>query len=284
LSTRLARCATPRLRTMSNVTPFPEKPAGITCTMHTINDPILAGQEAWVRIKQNRAWADWVVLGHALAVGRTEAMKRAGTNEPNGRRYNREFGYWLGNHGFRDIPDSARTRLLKCIGRLPEVEAFLEKLELQERLRLNHPVIVWNAFRRENKKPKPPTGTPVPDWVKAFFAAPPEERAAGFARMSLADFLEILPSEWRDELMSRIIKLANNKTGTPDPRMTKILQTMIEHNRIVHNKATDPVVVSSHLQALKECVTNFSIALRAINRKPSELAVVLMNPGKQRAA
>jgi hypothetical protein len=59
---------------------------------------------------------------------------------------------------------------------------------------------------------------------------------------------------------------------------------MIEHNRIVHNKATDPVVVSSHLQALKECVTNFSIALRAINREPSELAVVLMNPGKQRAA
>jgi hypothetical protein len=56
---------------------------------------VLAGIAAWSRLKQCKTWRDWLVVGEALLVGRTEAMRSAHTNVPEGSRYNREFGDWL---------------------------------------------------------------------------------------------------------------------------------------------------------------------------------------------
>jgi hypothetical protein len=38
-------------------------------------------------------------------------MPAAGTNKPEGPRYNKLFGTWLKNHGFDDIDESDRKRL-----------------------------------------------------------------------------------------------------------------------------------------------------------------------------
>jgi hypothetical protein len=38
-------------------------------------------------------------------------MSAAGTNKPEGSRYNKLFGTWLKNHGFDDIDESDRKRL-----------------------------------------------------------------------------------------------------------------------------------------------------------------------------
>jgi hypothetical protein len=43
---------------------------------------------------------DWFVLGQALVIGRTEALKEARTNKPSGRRYNEAIGVWLRETGF----------------------------------------------------------------------------------------------------------------------------------------------------------------------------------------
>jgi hypothetical protein len=227
-----------------------------------------------------------VAVGHALAEGRSEAIYLAGANKPSGKRYNQEFGRWLDQHGFRDIPDAARTRLLKCIGRLPEVEAFLGELNTDERLRLNHPVIVWNRFRRELKKlpPKPPTRAPVPDWVKAFNAATPEERVAGFASLSLADFLAILPQEWRDEMMGRVISLGGRKTGTPDERILKLMQAVLVHITTANNRNTSEPVAQGHEREALVKMREITTVMNAINRATGEVAVVWVNADKKRAA
>jgi hypothetical protein len=39
---------------------------------------------AWQRLQADdrMAWVNWVIVGHALIAGRTEAMKAAGCNSP----------------------------------------------------------------------------------------------------------------------------------------------------------------------------------------------------------
>lgn len=265
------------------VTAFPTKSADLMCIVHT---KIQAGLEAWARLKTHMVWADWVTVGLALAAGRVESMRKARTNEPIGKRYNIEFGRWLEDCGFKDIQPNARSRLLKCIEHLAAIENFLEALPLHERLKLNHPVVVWNRFARELKHPPKPPGNkaPVPDWVKAFYAASPEDRAAGFTHVSLADFLEILSPEHRAELMSRVIKLANNKTGTPDRGISKDMQAVLGHIAIAHDSLVNDSVRQSHQRAALDKLSEVNRKMRAIKRSPHEAAFVWMNTDKNRAA
>jgi len=272
---------------MSNVTLLPSaKPIDLGCTMHPIDDPIQAGQDAWARLKEHRTWADWKLLGMAIAIGRAEAMHKALTNKPTGRRYNYAFGEFLRDYGFADIQKNARVRLLQCIEHITAVEAFLETLELHERLRLNHPVIIWNRFKREIKKPEPepPTKAPIPDWVKAFYASSLEERAAGFANISLKDFLEILPPEWRAELMNRVINVGGNKTGRLDPVLTKLVQTMMVRMVAATAPTTSEIVKASNLESAMSAACDMHNQLGALGLSPQNIRVVMMGGKQKRAA
>lgn len=61
------------------------------------DDAVSAGRDAWARLREREraAWPDWLTVGRALIIGRTEALKAAGTNRPVGTRYNRAMGDWL---------------------------------------------------------------------------------------------------------------------------------------------------------------------------------------------
>jgi hypothetical protein len=114
---------------------------------------IEAGRAAWTRLRdRDRAtWTDWLDVARALAIGRTEALKAAGTNSPVGTRYNTAMGAWLRENGLGDVVAQERYRLFLILQNLDAVETWRAGLDEAKRRRLNHPNAIWAHWRRATK-------------------------------------------------------------------------------------------------------------------------------------
>jgi hypothetical protein len=119
------------------------------------------GRLAWTQIKTDREWRDWVRIGKALAIGRTEAMRQAHSNEPKGKRYSAQFSAWLNAKGFGDMDQGDRARLFLCMDRLADVERWRATIGAGKRSALNHPSSVWRHFERATKAPNPDKPRPA---------------------------------------------------------------------------------------------------------------------------
>jgi hypothetical protein len=116
---------------------------------------IKRAQEAWERLVKGHTWLDWLLIGEALLLGRTEAMHDAQTNQPTGRRYAGLFGAWLQKHGFDAIDKSDRSRLFECLGHRAEIEVWRTALPLNKQLSLNHPSTVLHHWKASTQAPDP---------------------------------------------------------------------------------------------------------------------------------
>ena len=120
----------------------------------TEEEAIRLGIAAWDRLRGNSTFADWIVVGAAHRFGRTTAMHDARTNKPEGGGYNAAFAAWARKFGFADLDKGDRARLFNVMDNLKEIGAWLDKLPLKERLRLNHPSSIWRRWKAataENK-------------------------------------------------------------------------------------------------------------------------------------
>jgi rubrerythrin len=110
-------------------------------------------RDALDRIGWQRDWSDWLLVSEALSAGRTEAMERAGTNQPIGRLYNQWFGEVLLREelGTDRLDSTTRSSLFDIAKHRPEIEAWRDKLPLKRRSELNSP----NAVLRNWKKAQP---------------------------------------------------------------------------------------------------------------------------------
>jgi hypothetical protein len=114
---------------------------------------IAAGRDAWQRLRDHdRArWTDWLDVARALAVGRTESLKAAGTNRPVGSRYNGAMGAWLRSADLDGINNQERYRALLILENLPAIERWRAGLDDAQRRRLNHPNAIWAHWRRSTR-------------------------------------------------------------------------------------------------------------------------------------
>lgn len=126
-------------------------------------DAIEAGKAAWTRIKAREytTWNDWLCIGHALVAGRRECMRIAGTNFPQGGRYNYAANGWLTEHGFADVCAQERHRIVKIIENLPAVEAWRATLSPEDRRALNHPSL-WFKYAATTRRPASVSPGPRP--------------------------------------------------------------------------------------------------------------------------
>jgi hypothetical protein len=111
-------------------------------TLHAVE----IGRQAWNRIKEDSTYNDWMAVGEALDIGRTECMRLARSNEPRGRAYNETFSKWLAENGFADI-------LAGIIANRPGVETWRATLASNERQRINHPSSVWRKWQASRAMP-----------------------------------------------------------------------------------------------------------------------------------
>jgi hypothetical protein len=116
-------------------------------------DAIEAGKAAWARLKDRDRlnWADWILIGHALQIGRDQSMKAAGCNTPFGKKYTHAIGVWLIENGLDGIGQQVRWRLLQCMESLPAIERWRAGLDETRRNRIAHPDSIWMHFQRDAK-------------------------------------------------------------------------------------------------------------------------------------
>ncbi|HZJ13205.1 MAG TPA: hypothetical protein VFD26_11275 [Methyloceanibacter sp.] len=110
---------------------------------------VALGREAWARRKEadRASWDDWKLVGEALLVGKQEAMRAAKTNRPCGRKYTEFFSAWTKRHDFGGIDPADRSKLIKIMENLDEVEARRNALPPEKRAQLNHPSSVWRDWK-----------------------------------------------------------------------------------------------------------------------------------------
>jgi hypothetical protein len=110
-------------------------------------ETVRRGQHAWARVRGNHTWDDWLQVGAALGILRTEAMREAHVNDPFGRIYNEAFGALLGKFGFENIDKGDRARLFEVMDKLAEIERWRATLTQSQRLPLNHPTTVLRRWK-----------------------------------------------------------------------------------------------------------------------------------------
>jgi hypothetical protein len=119
-------------------------------------DVVTEGRNAWERIRQSErlSWDDWIKVGRALLIGRSECMKLAGVNKPKGGKYNYVANQWIVANGFADICAQERHRVVRIIEHLTDVERWRDGLSPDRRRAVNHPS-AWHTFQRETNPERP---------------------------------------------------------------------------------------------------------------------------------
>jgi hypothetical protein len=118
-------------------------------------DCVQLGREALERLRdrEGKNWDDWTAVGLALEVGRKRAEYESGKSR--GSRYSKAMGRWIDEHGFRDMDESDRAKLLKVIEKRAEIEDWRAGLSDAERRKLNHPATVWRNWPGSKKQSAP---------------------------------------------------------------------------------------------------------------------------------
>ena len=128
--------------------PMPVAAKALTRAQEETRDTyIKRGQEAWRRHKDEATWTDWLAIGEALLIGKSDAMHAAETNKPIGSRYNVAMGVWLTRYHFDEIDKADRHRLLEVMEHRAEIETWRAGLPDIERLRINHPSTVLRRWK-----------------------------------------------------------------------------------------------------------------------------------------
>lgn len=118
-------------------------------TNSNCDDVVGRALAAWERRKLNAkaALADWLIIGEALLVGRAEAMAKARTTRPIGKKYGGYFRYFLDTTGLGEIHQTNRRDLFRIMAERASVEDyFYNKTSPGEREAWNTPSALWSAF------------------------------------------------------------------------------------------------------------------------------------------
>ena len=126
-----------------------KQPDNIGCAEQPmLNECLRAAQEAWQRLSSGHTRQDWLLVGKACQMLRTEAMRTAHSNKPEGRRYNQEYSDLLKANGFGGLDKAVRSKLFFILDNIADVEKWLATVPTNKRLTLNHPHTIWRAYQK----------------------------------------------------------------------------------------------------------------------------------------
>jgi hypothetical protein len=136
-----------------------------------VDGVLLEAREAWARIcrRGQTSFDDWVMIGKACAIGRAESLKKAGTNRPFGRIFQRHMADFLVEHGLDQVRSQERYWALQIVDNLDAVASWRATIDDAQRRRFNHPQSIWLHWRkttqvngkRKGRSPRTLAGTRV---------------------------------------------------------------------------------------------------------------------------
>lgn len=112
----------------------------------TCDDTISTGRDAWTQIERSNSFEAWKTVAAAVVIIRQMAMRQAGVNKPQGKRYAVAVNALLEEHGFRAMPYPTRTACCRLVDHLREIELWRGSLPDGEKL--NHPQVLVRNWRR----------------------------------------------------------------------------------------------------------------------------------------
>jgi len=102
---------------------------------------IRRGLDAWRLIHTAESFESWRAIGAALSVGKARAQRIAGEADNwRDRNYIYEFGRWMRQHGFGDMPKSVRSVAVELHENIDAISAWRATLPERQRRRLVHPL------------------------------------------------------------------------------------------------------------------------------------------------
>jgi hypothetical protein len=99
------------------------------------------GLDAWRAIGKAQSFEAWAAIGRALCVGKARAQRIAGEADNwRDQNYIYEFGRWMRDHGFGDMPKSVRSVAIELHENIDAITAWRATLSERQRRRLVHPL------------------------------------------------------------------------------------------------------------------------------------------------
>jgi hypothetical protein len=188
---------------------------------------ITAAQEAARRLMSGQAWDDWKLVGRAAQALRAQAMVEAGTNKPEGKRYDAAFGQMLVDVKLDKLlggreHTALRCRLLELMNSIDDVEKWRATLPTNKRVEWNYPLTIYKHWQRTKVPIVAPADKPPSPMakLKESVAALSEENtrlkeANGgnlfTARDTAADVVNVLGGMFSAYKLAQISKLLAQK-------------------------------------------------------------------------
>jgi hypothetical protein len=178
----------------------------MTCTAQVME----TARSALTRL-QNNVFEDWIAVGEALMLLRTDAMAQAETNKPKGKTYNAAFGALLQEEGLDGIDQGARWRVFKVMENLPAIQEWRSGLKPERLAMLNHPQAVlttWEAWKRKqeggdtDETPKRIHSEFMTIWKGCI----PAEKTAILDEIGAEDIRKFMSASLRTELLGDTVK------------------------------------------------------------------------------
>jgi hypothetical protein len=107
------------------------------------------GREALAELCKNtkRDLPTWLKLGRSFVKARTDAMRNANTNKPEGKTYCKALNKILKHEGLHSVESGQRRDLFRIMEHQSEIGEFLETRDPSERI-LNNPTAIVRAWRK----------------------------------------------------------------------------------------------------------------------------------------
>jgi hypothetical protein len=121
------------------------------------------GRAALERIEEHgrKLFADYVLVGDALVVGRSECLKLSGGNSIQSPVYRTHFRRWIDAQGFGSMDGGARDDAMWLAEHKTEVTRWRDGLSEAARRNCNHPTTCRTHFGRGTKpQPRGPKAKP----------------------------------------------------------------------------------------------------------------------------
>lgn len=126
----------------------------------------VADAEAAVdQVRSGHAWKVWRTICNGFHTGRLIALRKAGTNQPVGKTYNKAYSLWLGEHPkLASLDKATRNHCLWCAEHAVELDAWFPTLANSQREVWNHPTSVKRNYEKMHgpEKDAPPRPKAAP--------------------------------------------------------------------------------------------------------------------------
>jgi hypothetical protein len=161
------------------------------------DDTIAAGLEAWVKLGSANSFENWRAVALAVAVIRQQAMRTAGINKPQGKKYAAAINAGLEEHGFRAMPYPVRTACCRLVDNLQEIELW--RASVPDGEKWNHPHVLVRKWRRAFAPGRAvePRARHIVTSAQRYHAANPDQ-----------DTLRRIATELRENWTQDVFKLA----------------------------------------------------------------------------